>query len=84
MTTIDRLRYLNDNAAGEAFLPPAWQELVAAIPALLDVAEAARALSRMNEGDVMCCEMSIHTRGAAHHGCQWHDLSAALARLDEA
>lgn len=54
-----------------------------ALPALLDVAEAARALSRMNEGDTMCCERSIHTRGADHHGCQWHDLSVALARLDE-
>lgn len=53
-----------------------------ALPALLDVAEAARALCRINEGDTMCCEQSIHTRGADHHNCQWHDLAAALARLE--
>ena len=44
MSEIERLRYLADNAVGGDLLPPAWAELARTLPALLDVAEAARAV----------------------------------------
>ena len=70
MDGIERLRELERNSVGGDLLPPAWAELVRALPALLDVAEAASAF----RGSSDSWEQAIAKRDA---------LLAALAALDK-
>jgi hypothetical protein len=88
MTDSARLRYLLDNAVGGDLLPPAWAELVRALPVLLDeldalraVAEAARA-ARANEQFAVSDPDAFWMYWAVV--ADLLDKAAALAALDAA
>lgn len=69
MSAVARLRVVLDNSAGETFLPPGWQRLVAYLPALVDCAYALQFHNQTPSGQ---------TRGCLP-GCV---ACAALARLE--
>lgn len=68
-----------DDAAGEAFLPPGWQRLVATIPDLLTVAEAARGVVEHMTTAVMGDARHDWCRKASQEG-EW---PLCIGRLDK-